>query len=639
MFEHTDLKFKELFTATLLGLAAVNVSAQTDTIVKTQCGTPTGQERFPLYTYKELPQLTRPDSVQWKDERGLKASWGSKSVRYSATSVPVVKKIDDQILAGWKGERVFAQAVIWTARQADSVQYRISDLKGTDGSVIPAAAFETGFVRYVMADELNKDGNGGCGDRTNHASFDSSMVADCIDQHMKSIDLSPMQTQAVWLTCWIPQRQKAGSYTGTFTVTESGQTVDSLKLTVIVEDKILTYPEGWDFHLDLWQNPFAVARYYKLPLWSSEHIKYLKPMMRRLALAGQKVITTTITYRPWSGQTEDAFDSMVTWTKKADGSWEYGFGVFDKWVKLMMECGITQQINCYSMAPWNLTFRYLDEKTGTIQDIHTSPGEASYEELWVPFLKAFARHLKEKGWFDRTAIAMDERPVETMKMVIGIVRKADPDFKLSLAGSYYPEIEKDIFDYCIYYGENFPDGVIERRRAEGKHSTYYTCCRPAHPNTFTFSEPDEAAQIGYEIAARGADGYLRWAYNSWPLEPLLDSRFCSWASGDTFLIYPGNRSSIRFQRLIDGIQYCEKSRKMTDNMYLGLIKDESRNPVAGAKVWIKGTTVGTSTDATGRFAIETAPNNTLVITCPGYASKEITVRDQATEVFILSKEK
>ncbi len=58
--------------------------------------------------------------------------------------------------------------------------------------------------------------------------------------------------------------------------------------------------------------------------------------------------------------------------------------------------------------------------------------------------------------------------------------------------------------------------------------------------------------------AGGYDGYLRWAVNSWPMDPLRDSRFRTWAAGDTYSIYPGPRSSIRFERLVEGLQDCEK---------------------------------------------------------------------------------
>ncbi|HCC71178.1 MAG TPA: hypothetical protein DEQ09_08520, partial [Bacteroidales bacterium] len=51
-----------------------------------------------------------------------------------------------------------------------------------------------------------------------------------------------------------------------------------------------------------------------------------------------------------------------------------------------------------------------------------------------------------------------------------------------------------------------------------------------------------------------------WAYNSWPEKPVYDSRFISWPSGDTYFVYPGARSSIRFEKLIEGIQDYEKIR-------------------------------------------------------------------------------
>jgi hypothetical protein len=55
---------------------------------------------------------------------------------------------------------------------------------------------------------------------------------------------------------------------------------------------------------------------------------------------------------------------------------------------------------------------------------------------------------------------------------------------------------------------------------------------------------------------------LRWAYNSWPARPEYDSRFRRWASGDTFIVYPGARSSLRFERLIDGVEFSEKVRTL-----------------------------------------------------------------------------
>jgi hypothetical protein len=45
---------------------------------------------------------------------------------------------------------------------------------------------------------------------------------------------------------------------------------------------------------------------------------------------------------------------------------------------------------------------------------------------------------------------------------------------------------------------------------------------------------------------------------NWDEHPLTDSRFRKFGSGDTYCYYPGNRSSIRFERLIEGIHQYEK---------------------------------------------------------------------------------
>ena len=105
---------------------------------------------------------------------------------------------------------------------------------------------------------------------------------------------------------------------------------------------------------------------------------------------------------------------------------------------------------------------------------------------------------------------------------------------------------------------------LEQREKEGKISTVYTCCAEALPNTFTFSPPAEATWIGWHAMAGNYDGYLRWAYNSWTSDPLRDSRFRSWAAGDCYIVYPGGRSSIRMERLVEGIQDYEKIRMLKE---------------------------------------------------------------------------
>ena len=493
--------------------------------------------------------------------QGVHVSWGDIDTRYAKYAEPGHAVSDEIELSGWRGERVFAQAVVWTDALVEELNFEVTDLKGKGRHKIESENIKAGFATYVVGDGYFSNGTG-CGEWANEPHRDSVIVADCIDYYLERMPLEAKQTQGIWLTCRIPADVKPGEYTGKLIVRDGKKVLKSLILNVVVQENVLPEPKDWHFHLDLWQNPYAVARYHGVELWSEEHFEVMRPLMTLLAEAGQKVITTTLIHKPWGGQTYDHFESMVKWIKKADGTWDYDFSIFDKWVEFMMECGVTAQIICYSIAPWSSRFQCYDEASDSMLDFVAEVGTKEYDEYWSRMLKVFAQHLQEKGWFDICAIAMDERPEEVMAEVIRVIRSVNPDFKISLAGNYHPSIEKEIYDYCIAYGQEFPEDVLARRKAGGKISTYYTCCTEIAPNLFTVSDPQDGLLLGMEMLRRKSDGYLRWAYNSWPEDPMTDSRFRAFTSGDTFIAYPLGRSSIRLERLVQGIQEYEKVQVM-----------------------------------------------------------------------------
>lgn len=509
--------------------------------------------------YEEASNPISTNPSLWVKVSAPQVSWGSTDIRYKKEEpAPIARLKKDINLTAWKGERVSAQLVVWTPEALDNLSFIVSDL--TSGKeTISKDNVRTGFVRYVMTDELNKDGKGGCGYRKS-SDDDSTLVADPIDHIASTLTVPANATQGGWISVRVPQQVKAGKYTGTVTVKDGDKVLSELKLAVNVKNRTLPASTEWAFHLDLWQNPYAEARYYNVEPFSKEHFDRMRPDMQNYVDAGGKVITASIMHKPWNGQTYDPFESMVTWLKKADGTWYFDYTVFDKWVEYMMSLGVKKQINCYSMVPWRLSFQYFDQASNSFKYLDAKPGEAAYDEFWGNMLTSFAKHLKEKGWFDITHISMDERPMKDMLATLKVIRKADKDFKVSLAGTYHDELVKELHDYCIAIGEKFPAEVIKSRKEAGQVTTYYTCCTEPRPNTFTFSAPAEAEWLGWFAAKENLDGYLRWALNSWVKNPLQDSRFTAWAAGDTYMIYPEGRSSIRFERLIEGIQSYEKIR-------------------------------------------------------------------------------
>ena len=506
-------------------------------------------EYKPVATFAELEAepLAEEAVAAWSAvPEGLNAAWGNIDIQYLRDFVPEVELADTCRITGWRGERVSAQILLWSHDAVCGVECRPRNLRA-QGGVIPKSAVMTRFVRYTLADEqtyrFEKSG-------------ESYLAPDMLDT-LPRFDMGACSVRPVWVTIDIPRDAKAGIYRGEIVVRSRNAGRVKMPYELEVADHTLAPASEWVYHLDLWQHPSAVARAYGVALWSDDHFEAMRPLMQRLADAGQKVITATLNKDPWNHQCYDGYESMIRWTKHADGSWSYDYRVFDRWLEL----GIDKMINCYSMVPWNCELEYFDESQAKVVTVEAKPSTPLFDEMWRPFLTDFKRHLAAKGWLGITNIAMDERSPEDMDAAVDVLERYAPELNFALADNHKSYKRYTMMrDVCVAMYQKADKNDIEMRRAQGDNTIFYVCCVPSYPNTFTCSEPFEAEMLGWYGAAAGYDGMLRWAYNSWPENPHIDSRFGTWKSGDTFLVYPGARSSVRFERLRDGIEIAEKIR-------------------------------------------------------------------------------
>ena len=511
-------------------------------------------------TFPDFEEMADPAAVfaDWPaTDTLLHVSFADIDRRYAKSQPPELPERPACRLTAWRGERVSAQLLVWSARPVAKLTCDAGRLR-SDAGRLPKDAVRTRFVRYVMSDEF------ACACcRRQPENFAAVLSADLLDER-ESMPLEASTVRPVWITVDVPADAEPGLYRAPVTVTGGGER-RSLTLDVEVVGRTLPAPRSWRYHLDLWQHPAAVARTEGVEIWSDAHFEALRPVMRPLADAGQKVITATLNKDPWNNQCYDAYADMIVWTRNADGTWSYDYTAFDRWVELMHSLGVDRQINCYSMLPWNNELHYRDAATGEWQDAVAEPGLPVFEELWRPFLADFVRHLDEKGWLAKTCIAMDERSPEQMERAVAFLTANAPQLGIALADNHdsykrYPQLH----DICVSARQEVDREDIAARRAAGQVTTYYVCCSHRYPNLFTFSDPAESAVAAWYAVANDYDGFLRWAYNSWTEDPLRDSRFRTWPSGDTYAIYPGGRSSIRFERLRDGIEDAEKIRLLRE---------------------------------------------------------------------------
>ena len=345
-------------------------------------------------------------------------------------------------------------------------------------------------------------------------------------------------------------------------------------MNIRVVDRVLPPAKEWKYFLDLWQHPWAVSRYHDVKPFSKKHYAKMRPVYELLASAGQKTITTTILPEAWDHQCYDAYGTMIGRVKREDGTWQFDYSVFDEYVEFCRGCGLGPAICCYTLCPWGYVVRWQNAK-GETESCVAKPGTKEFEDYWGVFLQAFATHLKQKGWFEQTYISMDERSIEDVKLIGEFVQKHAPGLRISMAGNQLPsQYGVTIDDFCMILSDKINADYLKEaaeRRAKGMVTTYYVCCWPLYPNTFMSSGPGEAFWLGAYPAMIGLDGFLRWAWNSWPKDPKEDATYWAWTAGDTFLCYPDGEPSWRFMELRNGIAAAEKVRLLKEQ---GLFKEE-----------------------------------------------------------------
>ena len=505
-------------------------------------------------------ELTAEQAAQWdKVSEKLNAAWGDSDFAYQRSVVPTEVSSETCRLTVWKGERASALLMMWSAKDKAGVECNVGDFKAK-GAKLPASIASTHFVRYTIADQQTPEFMKT--HRYKKGKTPAMLAPDMLDS-LSTFCMEARTARPVWISINVPQDAQAGIYKADVVV-RSGREKVVLPLELEVVNHTLISPDQWSYHLDLWQHPSAVARAYGVELWSDAHFEAMKPLMKRLANAGQKVVTATVNKDPWNHQCYDAYEPMIKWTKHQDGTWSYDYQIFDKWVQFMLDLGINREINCYSMVPWNCELEYMDEAEGKVITVKADPGTEIFKELWTPFLIDFKKHLEKKGWLEIANIAMDERSPEAMQAAADVLMACAPEMGFALADNHKSYKKFTMMrDVCvaIHHSVVSPED-INMRREQGFYTTFYVCCHPSFPNTFSCSQPYESELLGWYNIAHDYDGMLRWAYNSWAADPAYDSRFAKWISGDTYLVYPFNRSSVRFEKLIDGIEVAEKVRQL-----------------------------------------------------------------------------
>ncbi|HEY3371869.1 MAG TPA: glycoside hydrolase domain-containing protein [Prolixibacteraceae bacterium] len=511
-----------------------------------------------------LPEYTfdhPTDQASWgKQTPGLHAAFGSTDELYLRCEVP---SINQEALkwegTSWRGERLNTQVLVWSPDTLQQIRFRASDLVNAGGKTISKANVKLNMVRYVVSNLPYNATKFDCG-----APMDTAWLMPDRFETFDRFDLPGHTVRPVWVSFEIPAEAEPGDYNGTIEVNSQKGRMIVLKVGVTVQKQVLPKPHDWKFRLDLWQNPWVIASYYHVEPWSAEHKTLLKKHLKLYAEAGGKYITTYAVHSPWSDNSYSIEGTMIDWTKTTNGSWKFNYSIFDQYVELAMEVGIDEAITIYTPVPWGYRFRYMDEKSGNYMYAVWSPTSQEFKTFWNLFLDDLKVHLTKKGWLKKTYLGINENPLDVTLAAIKVIKEHSKDWRITYAGDWHPELTSLLDDYSPIITSEPSMKELKERSEKGLTTTYYVCCNPTKPNNFVFSPPVEGRYISWYTAAYGYDGFLRWAYDAWPSDPVRDARHVSWPAGDCFMVYPGGTSCIRYEKLREGIVDCEKIRLLRE---------------------------------------------------------------------------
>jgi hypothetical protein len=332
----------------------------------------------------------------------------------------------------------------------------------------------------------------------------------------------------------------------------------------------------------------------KPALWSDEHWQLIENSARTLHDYGQNTMSVSlISHR-------DETINFIKTIRNADGSFDFDFTMFDKWIETFRRCGFNRFQGECAFGGHNgsaLNVKAIDKRTGNEIDLFTT---ASDFDQWLDFMAVFYRHLyahlKDKGWDKYYVQGVIDEPtnMERYKKAYALTKKMMPTIRTKDACGnidYSDYIDIQVFNMSLFK-ESYQQ-VARQRREQGKGVWFYHCASPypPYPNRH-LDDPLACSRLfPWLTFTLNADGYLFWAANNYRTADPYKSSIGPLPGGivnpghppgDDWMYYPGPEGLLGSMRLLafrEGLvdydllsMIAEKDREKADRLAERIIR-------------------------------------------------------------------
>lgn len=399
----------------------------------------------------------------------------------------------------------------------------------------------------------------------------------------KEVSVHKGKYLAVYLTVKIPRDAEAGDYEGTVSVTtDKGSKSLPLHLTVYP----FTLPDERHLMVTEWYTTGNFKRFHNVDSSDSEGFyEMLKIYAQNMAEHRQNVFRVSL--------------DLITSRQNADGKLTFDFSRFDKLAEVFWNTGRmdlleTGFVAIFGQGGWSSNevvlrdFRVQKESTN---QLITFPGK----DFLPQFLPAFEKHLRERGWLEKTVFHIADEPsnhnmmswreasdfVHTYAPALRRIDAIETTHCYDRLEIWVPKLDHLAVWYDAY----------KKAQCKGYELWFYTVGifqKGSFPNK-TVDVPLIESRILHWLNYRfGLKGYLHWGFNRWTNDPFTAP---GEHRGDGWHVYPkkdGLINSLRWEQMRNGIQDYEylwllenKLKKIKDTLAerVSTIIEPSRRPV------------------------------------------------------------
>jgi hypothetical protein len=494
----------------------------------------------------------------------------SPLVKVSRSAVPLEVSGAVLVIEGARGEVASGQAVLHHDRVADRARVSVTDLKHSNGTMIPADEVKLQWVRYIDIAE-NTRRFGGIPPENRAADAPTAIADPFWEGDTISVPYGPVplrnadaavfcRAQPVWIEVIVPTGIPAGNYRGVLRVDADD---DRCELPLVVH--------VWDFDLpaerhvgqfNFWRFPGSAFdiepygdRYWEL---LDQHCQFLAAH-RHTNLCYNNINIVEERGDERSGYTHDT-------------------GRLERFAEIAFSAGI-ERIHLTEFA--RMVGNHLEQEHDVV------PVETNVRRL-----AAVEAMIQRRGWQGRFWLNSKDEPLiadeATYPEIIKLANRTAPS--VVTFEPCHAEYLGNLDVYCPPLGflDHMWDRFSELKR-EGRQVWYYTCCEPigGYPNNFLDMTLLNSRLLVWYAWRYGLDGFACYGLNRWRApEPYTIEFIGVDPAGDTAMTYPGESGlvgSIRLSAQRDGVQDFEYLWVLTDR-YRKLIERMSEQE--GELFWL-----------------------------------------------------